>query len=152
MKKIFTILVAMVATLSVNAWEYENPGFEWSVGADFTSSYLWRGVRCGGAAIQPDVTIGYGGLNLDVWANISPSDNTFQEFAPEVDFTLSYTIAGLTIGATHYYYCDSLTAKCLHSTHTTTKNTHPTKRKYLPNSPSATYSRKYHLPLCGPPM
>lgn len=106
MKKIFTILVAIVATLSVNAWEYENPGFEWSVGADFTSSYLWRGMRCGGAAIQPDVTIGYGGLNLDVWANISPLDNTFQEFAPEVDFTLSYTIAGLTIGATHQYYCD----------------------------------------------
>ena len=52
------------------------------------------------------MTIGYGGLNLDVWANISPLDNTFQEFAPEIDFTLSYTIAGLTIGATHYYYCD----------------------------------------------
>lgn len=106
MKKIFTILVAMIAALNVSAWEYETPGFEWYVGADMQSSYLWRGMRAGGAAFQPSAGIGFGGLNVDVWANVSPTDNTFKEFYPEIDISLSYTIAGLTIGATHQYYCD----------------------------------------------
>ena len=106
MKKILTFLVAVTAAMSVSAWEYENPGFEWSVGADITSAYLWRGIKLGGLAFQPDVTVGYGGLNLDVWANISPEDYTFSALAPELDLTLSYTIAGLTLGVTHQYYFD----------------------------------------------
>jgi len=106
MKKIFTFLAAVAVAASVSAYEYENPGFEWSAGADITSSYLWRGIKLGGLAFQPDVTVGYGGLNLDVWANLSPSDYTFKEFAPELDLTLSYSIAGLTVGVTHQYYFD----------------------------------------------
>lgn len=107
MKKVLVLLVAVMATIgSVRAWEYENPGFEWSVGADVTSAYIWRGMKYGGLAFQPDVTIGYGGLNLDAWANISPTDYTFKELMPELDITLSYTIAGLTVGVTHQYYFD----------------------------------------------
>ncbi len=85
---------------------YEFPGFEWSVGADVTSSYLWRGMKYGGLALQPDASIGYGGLNFEVWANISPYDNTFKEFAPELDLSLSYSIVGITVGVTHLYYFD----------------------------------------------
>lgn len=106
MKKSFALVAVLAAAISVNAWEYENPGFEWSVGTDITSAYLWRGIKLGGLALQPDVTVGYGGLNLDVWANISPADYTFKELAPELDLTLSYTIAGLTLGVTHQYYFD----------------------------------------------
>jgi len=104
MKKIFTLVLAVMATVS--SWAYEFPGFEWNVGADVTSAYLWRGLNLGGLAIQPDVMIGYGGLRIEGWANISPKDYTFKEINPELDLSLSYSIAGFTVGATHYYYFD----------------------------------------------
>lgn len=106
MKKVLVMAVAMLTAIKVSAWEYENPGFQWSVGADITSSYLWRGMNYGGLALQPDVMLGYGGLSIEAWANISPKDWTFKELNPELDLTLSYSIAGLTVGATHYYYFD----------------------------------------------
>lgn len=104
MKKITTLVVAVMAAVSV--WAYEFPGFEWSVGADVTSAYLWRGLRLGGLAIQPDASIGYGGLNLDVWASLCPTDYTFKEFSPELDVTIFYSISVLTVGVTHQYYFD----------------------------------------------
>ena len=104
MKKIFALVAATMVT--IGTWAYEFPGFEWTVGADVTTAYLWRGLNLGGLAIQPDVMIGYGGLRLEGWANISPKDYTFKEINPELDVTLSYSIVGLTVGATHYYYFD----------------------------------------------
>ena len=106
MKKIFTLVVALVTTISSFAWEYENPGFEWSAGCEFTTAYLWRGMRCGGMAFQPDASIGYGGLSIEAWANIGAIDNSFKEFDPELDITLQYKIAGISVGYTHYYYFD----------------------------------------------
>jgi len=106
MKKVLVLFAAVMAAVNVSAWEYENPGFEWSAGAEVTSAYLWRGMRYGGFAFQPDASVGYGGLNLEAWANLSPKDWSFKEFNPELDLTLSYSIAGLTVGATHYYYFD----------------------------------------------
>lgn len=104
MKKIYTLVAALMVT--IGTWAYEFPGFEWTVGADVTTTYLWRGLNLGGLALQPDVMVGYGGLKLEGWANISPKDYTFKEFNPELDVTLSYSIYGLTVGATHYYYFD----------------------------------------------
>ena len=105
MKKLFPFLMfALVSVLPVRAYEF--PGFEWEVGADVTSAYLWRGIKLGGLAFQPDVSIGYGGLKLEGWANISPTDYTFKELAPELDLTLSYSIYGFTVGVTHQYYFD----------------------------------------------
>lgn len=106
MKKHFLAVFAALAISGASfAWEF--PGFEWGVGTDVTSAYLWRGLKLGGLAVQPDVTIGYGGLNFEAWANISPTDYTFGELAPELDLTLSYTIVGLTVGVTHQYYFDN---------------------------------------------
>ena len=105
-KKIFTLVVAAMTTISSFAWEYKNPGFEWSAGCEFTTAYLWRGMRYGGMAFQPDASVGYGGLSIEAWANIGAKDNSFKNFNPELDVTLRYTIAGLTVGFTHYYYFD----------------------------------------------
>lgn len=105
-KKIFALVVAVLTTVSSYAWKYENPGFEWSAGCDFTTSYLWRGMRYGGMAFQPDASVGYGGLSVEAWANIGAIDNSFKTFNPELDITLQYNIAGLTLGYTHYYYFD----------------------------------------------
>ncbi len=106
MKKRFylLLLVCLGAGQAAHAWE--NPGFEWSVGTDITSAYLYRGMNYGGLSFQPEAEVGYGGLALTAWANIGAEDNSFQAFAPELDITLSYSIFGLTVGATHQYYFD----------------------------------------------
>ncbi len=103
-KRFFAVIAALSMTIAAFAWEF--PGFEWSVGADITSSYLWRGMNYGALALQPDVSIGYGGLNLEAWANISPKDYQFMEFAPELDITFSYSIFGFKVGFNHQYYFD----------------------------------------------
>ncbi len=106
MKKRFVILCFTILTsvTMVSAWE--RPGFEWSLGADITTAYLYRGMNYGGLAFQPEVSIGYAGVALTAWANLSPEDYTFSAFAPELDITLSYSIVGITVGATHQYYFD----------------------------------------------
>ncbi len=104
-KRLALSVIALVSLLPVaRAWE--NPGFEWSVGADLTSAYLYRGSNYGGTTIQPEISLGYAGLALTGWANIGAEDNSFQAFTPELDLTLSYSILGLTVGITHQYYFD----------------------------------------------
>ncbi len=89
---------------SLKAWE--NPGFTWSVGAELNSAYLYRGINYGGLSLQPEASLGYGGLAVTAWGNIGPDNNQFIEFTPELDITLSYSIFGFTVGATHFYYFD----------------------------------------------
>ncbi len=110
-KRILVVFTAITLALPSFAWEF--PGFEWNVGADVTSSYLWRGLNFGGLALQPDLMVGYGGLQLETWANLSPADWTFKPlpdyesaFVPELDLTLSYRIFGFKVGLTHMYYFD----------------------------------------------
>lgn len=98
------LFLCFLGTQSASAFDF--PGFEWSVGADLTSAYLWRGMRYGGLAFQPDLSIGYGGLTIEGWANLSPEDYTFKNFAPELDVKLSYSVAGFTVGVNHLYYFD----------------------------------------------
>ncbi len=106
MKKRFVIFcVALLSSVNmVRAWEM--PGFEWSVGTDITSAYLWRGMNYGGIAFQPEVSIGYAGLAVTAWANLGAEDYTFAAFTPELDIALSYSIAGFTVGVNHMYYFD----------------------------------------------
>ncbi len=103
-KTLLVVFCSFLALSSTFAWEYETPEFEWSVGTDIVSSYLWRGMNAGGFSLQPDLNIGWGGLEADLWFNIGPTDWTFKEMAPELDFSLSYSIAGLKVGVNHQYY------------------------------------------------
>ena len=105
MKRLCVFVATVLMGISaVRAYDF--PGFEYTVGADLTTAYLWRGMNYGGLSFQPDVMIGYGGAKVEAWANLSPSDWKFQEFAPELDITLSYSIMGLTVGVNHQYYFD----------------------------------------------
>jgi len=103
MKKLFLSLsMLLVALLPARAFEF--PGFEWEVGAEVTSKYLWRGMNLGGLAFQPTASVGYGGAKLEVWANLSPNDYTFKEFTPELDLTLSYQLKGIWVSINHQHY------------------------------------------------
>lgn len=80
-------------------------GFEWSVSADITSNYIWRGYEQGDTDkffnfnVQPCVTLGYKGLYLELW-NTTAFNGSYNEF----DIALGYSIAGFDLSVSDYYF------------------------------------------------
>jgi hypothetical protein len=111
MKK--TLLILALTLLGVSACpfqayaedrDYEELGLTFEVGADWVSSYLWRGQNIGGMAIQPMVTLDWKGLYVSGWANIGADNWSFEELSPELDITIGYDNFGLAVDLTHLYY------------------------------------------------
>ncbi|MBO4964510.1 MAG: hypothetical protein J6C65_06190 [Prevotella sp.] len=100
MKRLFrsaAILAAMATPVAMSAQD----DVEASVGADIVSGYVWRGQDLGSGALQPSASVSYKGFSLGAWGSygIVNSDDT-----KELDFTLSYSTGGLTIGVTDYWF------------------------------------------------
>ena len=111
MKK--TLLILALTLLGVSACpfrayaedkDYEELGLTFEVGADWVSSYLWRGQNIGGMAIQPMVSLDWKGLYVSGWANIGADNWSFEELSPELDITIGYDNFGLAVDLTHLYY------------------------------------------------
>lgn len=99
MKK--TILFAMGLAMSMMAFAQGEEKVETTLGADFVSSYIWRGQDLGSTAVQPTFGVGYKGLSLSAWGSyglVNPADTK------EFDLTLAYTIGGLNIGVSDYWF------------------------------------------------
>jgi uncharacterized protein (TIGR02001 family) len=101
MKKIiYTILALLMTTLSVKAEETEKESkVDFSLGADFVSSYVWRGAYQTSAAIQPSMGVSAYGFSLSAWGSVP-----FQGVDKEVDFTAAYEIDGLKVAITDYWW------------------------------------------------
>ncbi|HZL09635.1 MAG TPA: hypothetical protein VFC65_06535 [Prolixibacteraceae bacterium] len=110
-KKITLIVFALLAicTLNVNAQEESS----WSTGVDIYSSYIWRGSKFGtGAAFQPSVKYNQSGFTLGAWGSAS----TGSEEAMEMDLFASYSVGGLSVTLTDYYFGGDWTEyKTMHS-------------------------------------
>ncbi|MFI3323841.1 MAG: hypothetical protein SNI45_00860 [Rikenellaceae bacterium] len=71
-----------------------------SGGADFVSTYVWRGARLGGASIQPYAELAIGDLAIGAWGSnglISATDEK------ELDFYVSYSLGNLSATVTNYF-------------------------------------------------
>ena len=96
MKKIGLIVCALVATVAPLHAEIET-----SISADVVSEYIFRGNKCGGAAIQPTLGLSAGGFEASLWGTVgiaNPADTK------EFDLTLSYSIGGASVGVTDYWF------------------------------------------------
>jgi len=95
MKKIFSIamMIAIVTPLSAEV--------ETTIGADLVSEYVWRGAKCGDAAIQPTLGLSAAGVDLSLWGSVGIAN--FLD-TRELDITLSYSIAGASVGVTDYWF------------------------------------------------
>ena len=108
MKKTLNFLVFGLATVfALNVQAQES---SWSTGADFVSSYVWRGTKFGkGPAIQPSVEFSTGGFALGGWGNYNFTNDEEAGDAGEADlyasysFDLSSTVA-LSFTMTDYYF------------------------------------------------
>ena len=97
MKKIVLFALGLVASATTLAQEE----IETTVATDVVSSYIWRGQDLGSAAIQPTLGIGYKGLSLTAWGSYGLTDPADTK---EFDLTVGYTIGGLNIGITDYWF------------------------------------------------
>ena len=97
MKKI--VLMAMMIATGVSATAQDK--IETTVATDVVSSYIWRGQDLGSAAVQPTLGVAYKGLSLSAWGSyglVNTAD------AKEFDLTLAYTLGGLNIGVSDYWF------------------------------------------------
>ena len=101
MKKI--VLFAMGLAVSAAALAQEK--VETTICGDVVSSYIWRGQDLGNVSLQPTLGIGYKGLSLTAWGSVGLSDPSDTK---EFDLTLGYTIGGLNIGITDYWFNSGL--------------------------------------------
>ena len=97
MKKIVLFAMGLVASATALAQD----AVETTIGADFVSQYIWRGQNLGSTAVQPTLGIGYKGLSLSAWGSYGLTDPADTK---ELDLTLSYTVGGLTVGVTDYWF------------------------------------------------
>ena len=68
------------------------------INADFVSSYMWRGMKCGNAAVQPTLGVTMGGFTLSAWGSTE-----FRNENNEIDLTLEYQFKRLTLNVTNYF-------------------------------------------------
>lgn len=78
--------------------DYSKPvGLTYGAQAVIQPTYLWRGIYAGGANVQLDANVGYGGLYADMWWSLGVTDWSFQFFQPEVDITIGFNRWGLNV-------------------------------------------------------
>jgi len=85
------------------------PTSSWTVTPAFVSSYMFRGVRNGGTAFEPNIEYDSGNLGLGVWMNFPMADKVPGVSDPEIDPYGYYTItlsdsASVVPGFTWYNY------------------------------------------------
>jgi len=83
----------------------EGTGVGLTIAADFVNEYIWRGQKCGDVSVQPTLGVGYKGLSLTAWGSCGLSN---KDDVKEMDLTLAYTIGGLNIGITDYWFSEGL--------------------------------------------
>ena len=96
MKKIVSIAMMLVAS----ATAFAQDKIETTISTDIVSQYVWRGQDLGNISIQPTLGIGYKGLSLSAWGNAGVSSSDTKE----LDLTASYSIGGLNVGITDYWF------------------------------------------------
>ena len=96
MRKIVIFAMGLVASATALAQDK----IEATIGADFVSQYIWRGLDCGDISIQPTLGVGYKGWSLSAWGSVGFKSEDPKEF----DLTASYTTGGLTVGVTDYWF------------------------------------------------
>ena len=96
MKKIVLFAMGLVMSMTTHAQEIET-----TISGDIVSSYIWRGQDLGNVSLQPTLGIGYKGISLSAWGSVGLSDPADTK---EFDLTLGYTVGGLNIGITDYWF------------------------------------------------
>ena len=97
MKKIIVFAMMLVASATAIAQDK----VETTVSADVVNQYIWRGQDLGNVSLQPTLGVGYKGFGLTAWGSVGLANSADTK---EFDITASYTLGGLNIGITDYWF------------------------------------------------
>jgi len=108
--KLFSVLLLFLMSMS-NLFAQENlKESPWSMGVDFSSRYIWRGLNLGGSSpsIQPYLELGFGtdkhSFTIGAWGAYSTSGT---QTGQEADLYLSYTLNNsFSFTLTDYFFPD----------------------------------------------
>lgn len=95
--------MAVMAIAGANALTAQDK-VEATVSADVVNQYIWRGTECGEASLQPTLGLAYKGLSLTAWGSTEIAPRSNSPFAKELDLTLAYSVGGLNVGITDYWF------------------------------------------------
>lgn len=98
----FLLVLFILLTFCIPLYSQNEESGPFSAGADFYSSYVWRGTRYGtGPAVQPTLKFAAGPFTAGAWGSFD--FNGFQE----TDLYLLFALpAGFSLGITDYYFPD----------------------------------------------
>ena len=100
-KKTGLFLLALL-TISNSSYSQEERSNPFTTGADFYSSFIWRGTRLGtGPAVQPVIEYSKGIFTAGAWGSFD--FNSYQEADLYLNFSLP---SGFSFGITDYYLPD----------------------------------------------
>lgn len=97
MKKIKLFIVLFVVSNGVSGLKAQEVTV--SAGADIVSSYIWRGMYCGPASIQPGISLSAGNFSIGAWGSTS-FESTWREF----DLYAGYSIGNFSVLVTDYFF------------------------------------------------
>ena len=97
MKKIVLFAMGLVASATAIAQDE----IETTISGNIVSNYIWRGQDLGNVSLQPTFGVGYKGLSLTAWGSVGLTESSDTK---EFDLTLAYTVGGLNIGITDYWF------------------------------------------------
>lgn len=100
-RKILTTILFITASIAAHAQEAPSA----TIATDVVSQYVWRGLNVGSVSLQPSLELQAYGLQLSAWGNIGLSE---PQDTKELDLTLTYTLGGLTVGITDYWFNEGL--------------------------------------------
>lgn len=101
MKKIKSFIVLFVISGMISGLKAQEVSV--SAGADVVSSYIWRGLYCGPASIQPGISLSAGNFSIGAWGSTS-----FQSSWREFDLYAGYSIGNVSLLVTDYFFPRSL--------------------------------------------
>ena len=104
MKKVKILCLTGLLLLGALAVEAQNE-VKTTISGDVVSSYIWRGQDLGHVSLQPTLGVSYHGLSLTAWGSVGLTEASDTK---EFDLTLGYTLGGLNIGITDYWFSAGL--------------------------------------------
>ena len=95
MKKIILFCITAIFCITVTKAQTD-----FSLGADFVSSYMWRGVAIAGTSIQPSMKLTTGDFSIVAWGSVDIAGKGYKE----INFLSEYNIGNFTVGLYDYWW------------------------------------------------
>jgi len=99
MKEFLIVIFLITCSISFNVQAKDKGKYNISFGADFVSTYVWRGSYQAGMSIQPAMDFTIGGFTAGAWGSVEAAGFDYKE----VDLTVNYSFKNFTIGFFDYW-------------------------------------------------